>query len=92
VGISMSVRNPSTKRLPTCGPSHVGGTYSGAGPPSKGCQPSSRTASHSISRQPLANFITPVAVPEEFRYSVFLRMKLALRAAEGGPRFVLAII
>ncbi|MFZ2135389.1 MAG: hypothetical protein WAV78_00385, partial [Xanthobacteraceae bacterium] len=36
-------------------PSQRSGTYSGAGPPSKGCQPSSRTASHLISRQPLAN-------------------------------------
>jgi hypothetical protein len=35
-GISMSVRNPSTKRLPTCGPSQRSGTYSGDGPPSKG--------------------------------------------------------
>ena len=45
-----------------------------------------------ISRQLLANFIAPIAVREEFRYSVFLRLKLTLRAAEGGPRFVLAII
>ena len=91
IGISMIVRNPSTKRLPTCGPSQRSGTYSGAGPPSKGCQVSSRTASRLISRL-LANFIAPVAVREEFRYSVFLRLKLTLRAAEGGPRFVLAII
>jgi hypothetical protein len=45
-----------------------------------------------ISRQLLANFIAPIAVREEFRYSVFLRLKLTLRAAEGGPRFVLLII
>jgi hypothetical protein len=50
IGISASVYRPSTRRLPTCGPSHAGGMYSGAGPPSKGCQVSSRAASRLISR------------------------------------------
>ena len=76
VGISMSVRNPSTRHLPTCGPSHIGGTYSGAGRPSKGCQVSRISVSKRIRAKAFRRWLD--CHPEKGRFFNSLKRRCRL--------------